>query len=179
MTGDGRSAELVVRPCREEDLPTLDEMSPSPGQSRFHHRRFERQQAGEVVYLTAWLAGAPVGNLCVILAGPASAEARAGLPAGPEMNAFDVVPSLRSRGIGSALLAEAERLARELGHESAVIGVEKSNDAAHRLYERLGYRDWSGGVVRDSYTWTDEDGVEQVQEEDVLWMHKRLARPTA
>ena len=46
-----------------------------------------------MVYLTAWLEGSPVGNLCLILGGPGNPQARDGLPAGPEMNAFDVISS--------------------------------------------------------------------------------------
>ena len=166
--------DVVIRRCREEDLAVLEAVSPSPGRSRFHHRRFERQQAGEVVYLIAWLDGAPVGNLCLILDGPSSPQARVGLPAGPELNAFDVVPSQRNRGIGSALAAEAERTAAALGHTATVVGVDIGNEDAHRLYRRLGYQDWSGGAVHDSYTWMDEDGVERVQEEVVCWLAKSL-----
>ena len=57
-----------------------------------------------------------------------------------------------------------------------MLGVEIGNRAAHRLYERLGYRDWAHGPIRDSYTWTDDAGLEHEQEELVLWMEKRLER---
>jgi GNAT superfamily N-acetyltransferase len=126
------------------------------------------------VYLIAWLDDAPVGNLCLILDGPDNIHARDGLVAGPEINAFDVVPQLRNRGIGSRLIAAAEHLARDLGHTATVLGVEVDNHSAHRLYRRLGYRDWPHGETRDSYTWTDDGGIEHVQEESVVWMEKRF-----
>ena len=166
---------LVIRPCREDDPDLLEAVSPSPGTSRFHHRRLERQVAGEAVYLIAWLDEAPVGNLCLILAGPDNPQARAGLPTGPEINAFDVVGPVRNQGIGTALIAAAEQHARDLGHTATVLGVEVHNHAAHRLYRRLGYRDWSRGEMRDSYTWTDDAGVAHEHEEIVLWLSKPLA----
>jgi len=166
--------DLVIRACRDEDLAVLEQVSPSPGTSRFHHRRYDRQIAGEVTYLIAWLNGSPVGNLCLILNGPDSLQAREGLPAGPEINAFDVVPALRNQGVGSALIIAAELRARDLGHTAVVLGVEVNNHAAHRLYGRLGYQDWPHGEMRDSYTWTDDTGIEHEQEENVIWMEKRL-----
>lgn len=166
--------DIVIRSCQGEDVVVLEQVSPSPGTSGFHHRRYERQLAGEVIYLIAWLDGAPVGNLCLILGGPESAEAREGLPVGPEINAFDVIPALRNQGIGSSLITTAERRARDLGHTATVLGVEVNNDAAHRLYERLGYQDWPHGQTCDSYIWTDDAGNEHEQEETVVWMQKRL-----
>jgi len=170
--------DLVIRESREEDLPLLEQTSPSPGTSRFHHRRHERQVRGEAVYLIAWLDGSPVGNLCLILSGPDNDEARERLAHGPEINAFDVVPAIRNRGIGSALIDAAERRARDLGHTATVLGVEVGNHAAHRLYERLGYRDWPYGETEESYTWTDDTGTEREQHETIIWMEKQLAVAT-
>ena len=169
------AVDVEIRQCRSgEDVALLEQALPSPGTSRFHEARFRRQVAGELRYLIAWLDGAPVGNLALILDGPAHPQARAGLPAGPELNGFDVHLELRNRGIGTRLVAAAEQLARELGHTSTVIGVEVGNRAAHRLYERLGYRDWPHGPMQDSYTWTDDGGVEHEQFETVVWMAKAL-----
>ena len=125
-------------------------------------------------HVTGVVDGSPVGNLCLILGGPDNPQARDRLPRGPEVNAFDVIPSHRNRGIGTALIADAERRARDLGHASTVLGVEVDNHAARRLYERLGYRAWEHGEMRDSYTWTDDDGHEREQEEVVIWMRKRV-----
>lgn len=45
----------------------------------------------------------------------------------------------RSCGIGSKLIALAEKHGGEMSALSAVLHVEKSNDGALRLYKRLGY----------------------------------------
>ena len=57
---------------------------------------------------------------------------------------LSVVEAYRNRGIGTALIRRAEARARELEIPAIVFHVEKSNEAALRLYERLG---WS--VFRD------------------------------
>jgi ribosomal protein S18 acetylase RimI-like enzyme len=51
-----------------------------------------------------------------------------------------VTPGAQGRGIGALLVALALRSFREQGLESATLSVTVSNDRAHRLYERLGFR---------------------------------------
>jgi len=51
-----------------------------------------------------------------------------------------VVPAHRRRGIATALTAAAEREAAAQGHARISLGHSIANDAARRLYERLGYR---------------------------------------
>ena len=52
---------------------------------------------------------------------------------------FCVIAAHRGCGIGTEMLREAERFARLLGFRHLVLHVEKTNDAARRLYERMGY----------------------------------------
>ena len=56
----------------------------------------------------------------------------------PELT-IGVVPSRRGKGIGSELLDELLRRAKEEGHERISLSVEKSNPAVH-LYESRGFR---------------------------------------
>lgn len=53
---------------------------------------------------------------------------------------LSVTEKYRSQGIGSALIREAEKYAREIEIPDIVFHVEKSNAEAFRLYERLGYK---------------------------------------
>ena len=53
---------------------------------------------------------------------------------------LSVTEKYRSQGIGSALIREAEKYAREIEITDIVFHVEKSNTEAFRLYERLGYK---------------------------------------
>lgn len=50
-----------------------------------------------------------------------------------------VRPEARRLGIGTALIAEAERLARARGMERLMIGVLAGNDLTEALYRRLGF----------------------------------------
>jgi [ribosomal protein S18]-alanine N-acetyltransferase len=61
----------------------------------------------------------------------------------------------RGRGLGARLLTELATLAAENGVRQLSLSVDPANPAL-RLYERLGYREWS----------RDEDGVRMVLELD-------------
>ena len=52
-----------------------------------------------------------------------------------------MLPEHRGRGVGSRLMALAEEQALELGFEKLSLIVFEQNVAAHRLYQRLGYKE--------------------------------------
>lgn len=52
---------------------------------------------------------------------------------------ISLLSAMRGRGIGSALLRLVHRTAHRDGLEAVTLHVEKRNDAARRLYERLGF----------------------------------------
>jgi ribosomal-protein-alanine acetyltransferase len=76
-----------------------------------------------------------------------------------------VAPEARGTGIGEALLAAAERLARRRGARAMRLEVRTDNAQAQRLYERRGYR--RIGIRRRYY----EDGA------DALRYEKAIAAP--
>lgn len=53
---------------------------------------------------------------------------------------FSVTKTYRNKGIGTMLINNAEEFAKKININSICLHVEKSNDAAFRFYERLGYR---------------------------------------
>lgn len=55
----------------------------------------------------------------------------------------------RGRGVGEALTREAQRLAVEAGAGSIRLTTRPHREAAHRLYERLGFEP----VETDAYVW--------------------------
>lgn len=62
----------------------------------------------------------------------------------PLLNVHDlaVLPELRGRGIGRALLAAAEERARARGCVKLTLEVLETNRGARRLYEAFGFRDF-------------------------------------
>ncbi|MDJ0945203.1 MAG: GNAT family N-acetyltransferase [Kiloniellales bacterium] len=57
------------------------------------------------------------------------------------VNVLAAYPKQRSRGHGSALLAQAEKIAAASGRRGLSIIVADANRGARRLYERRGYRE--------------------------------------
>lgn len=57
------------------------------------------------------------------------------------LEAIALVPAAEGRGIGKALMGEAERAARERGARYMTLHVFASNARARGLYERCGYAD--------------------------------------
>ncbi|WP_442581516.1 N-acetyltransferase family protein [Mesorhizobium sp. ASY16-5R] len=59
-----------------------------------------------------------------------------------------VAEAQRGKGVGQALLAEAERLTREAGMSRLKLTVLDGNDAAVAAYERAGYRDYARVMLK-------------------------------
>lgn len=84
--------------------------------------------------LLAEVAGEAVGLLVAV-------EGFSTFAGRPLLNIHDVAVrgSWRGRGVGGALLGEAERWARELGACKLTLEVLEGNEGAQRLYRRLGF----------------------------------------
>jgi [ribosomal protein S18]-alanine N-acetyltransferase len=76
------------------------------------------------------------------------------------INNLAVTPAARGAGAGTALLHAVLREGARMGARRATLEVRRSNDAARRLYERLGFT--VAGVRRAYYTSPVEDAL-------VLW----------
>ena len=81
-------------------------------------------------------------------------------------------PELQSLGLGALLIAALERRIRERGISKAVLGVEKSNHRARKLYERLGYRYFK--TEADSWEAMGFDGKAYTHQTEVDWLAKAL-----
>ncbi|TWU51206.1 GNAT family N-acetyltransferase [Rubripirellula reticaptiva] len=58
-----------------------------------------------------------------------------------------LVPEARSRGLAACLIAQAMRIARQIGGDRLILAVDQKNIPARRLYERAGLRSMMGEVV--------------------------------
>lgn len=140
-TGPG----VVVRQVSSSDLPLLVahlRMDGRPGgadQEPYFTEAHRRQEQGEGLLLVALRDGRPVGDVYLQLGGPTEDVLRDRLPGVPLLMHLEVIEEARNRGIGSAIMDEAERQLRALGHHNVALGVRLDNKDAARLYERLGY----------------------------------------
>ncbi len=110
---------------REYDTPT-------PGPQVLAGRLRRLLPEGDVVAL---LAGDPVEGFAVLTLRPnVWFDGPVGL-----LDELYVVPPLRGRGIGLALLRAAEDVVRERGGELLEVNVDDDGQGARRFYERHGY----------------------------------------
>jgi ribosomal protein S18 acetylase RimI-like enzyme len=94
--------------------------------------------AGRAHLLLAEDGGRAVGYAMVSeIGGQATLETGARMA---ELESLSVLPSERGGGIGSALMAAAHDLLRELGIEELMLYVMDGNERALRFYERYGMR---------------------------------------
>jgi ribosomal protein S18 acetylase RimI-like enzyme len=66
-------------------------------------------------------------------------ELEAKAPGSWYLNIVGLFPEFRGRGLGTRLLGHAEGLAKSAGATQVSLIVESENEAAWRLYERIGY----------------------------------------
>lgn len=124
--------EVVIRPCREEDLPALEWFGLFASHRPLIRRVFEQHLRGEAVMLVAEVNGEASGQLWIDL--QAGCDRRAA-----EIWAVRVLPCLHGQGIGARMMADAEALLRARGFQRVQLRVETDNPEARRLYEGLGY----------------------------------------
>src|SRR4030095_12095012 len=158
------SIKPVIRLCSQSDLPKLQATMPSNN----HERRFNKQQAGTAEYLIAWADGRPAGFFVLDWQGQQY------LPGVPEISSGEVRSDLLSRGIGTALIKECERRAKQHGAEQICLLVTHDNPNARRLYERLGYHDSGLRDVVTEYTDTNAAGETKHFREECALLVKDL-----
>jgi GNAT superfamily N-acetyltransferase len=169
--------DVQIQACRTEDLDLLEAGIPS-GPSRFHHRRLARQEQGVSTYLIAWLDGGPHGHAEVQWDGGNSTEITSRFPGCVMVSALGVWPaSMRSRGIGTALIRAAERQAEIRGFGRIGLGVAEDNPRAAALYLRLGYQE--SGCYQDWYEVVDGVGARRVITESCRFLVKEFRHSQA
>lgn len=80
----------------------------------------------------------------------------------------------RRQGVATAIIQEAERLAKDKGCTCIGLELGKNNPEAKRLYEKLGYVDWGHGDFLISWEQIDENGNKGIGTEVVIYMQKSL-----
>jgi GNAT superfamily N-acetyltransferase len=132
---------LILRPLHAGDIGEVAAAFAAVGWDGKVETQFERylaeQEAGTRVTRFAFLGGVFAGYLNVLWQSgyPPFAEAQI-----PEINDFNVLPTVRRQGIGTALMAEAERVIAAQSPVAGIgVGMTADYGAAQRLYVRRGY----------------------------------------
>lgn len=161
-----------VRPLAPVDFEQF--CADMPLRSRAQHwANLTRQQAGELLFLTAWEGKQAIGH--VLLFWQPLNDPVATLAGCPWIIDLLVRPEHRSRGAGTAMLLACERAARSRMRFRLGLGVAVTNTRARALYERLGYRDAGLGAQLMSGSWQDADGQTHIWEDQVVYLIKQLS----
>ena len=147
-------SDVSVRRARPEDLEAAgavtiaayEEFVLGPTDPYALRLRDAATRDREAELWVAELDGAVVGTVTIALEGSPWREI--GEPGEGEFRMLAVAPSARRRGVGEALMQLVVDRFRELGARAIVLSSLAEMTAAHRVYERLGFRraperDWS------------------------------------
>ena len=125
-----RDTPSVLRLIRRELAP----LSRAPiGREELTDRALAARIRRGLTLVAAGRDGKVLGFIHILVARPPHAPARL------QIDLLAVEPESRGRGVGSALLKEAEAYGRSRRCASAVLFVDEGNDRAHRFYTRAGY----------------------------------------
>ena len=156
-------SNYYISDLNENDLNRI-EWSGSASHIRSVQSQLARVASGEVEYITVRdEIGQPVAKGLVD---------HVRRKDGSEIGQMATHPNLQGNGLGTLLIAEAEKRIVARGHKWALLGVEVENERARKLYERLGYR--AHGSETDSWLAEDENGIEKMYYADVLLMKKAV-----
>lgn len=156
---------VTIRDCRESHLSKLEWFGSMTEYRRTISDAFQRFQKGEIIMLVAEANRFPIGQVWIDLT--RQRENSIGI-----LWALRVFVPFQNLGIGTRLIASAERRLKARGFRLSELGVEKDNPRAQRLYERLGYQ-----IVRDhidEWEYTPPDGAPIHVRSDEWILHKLL-----
>lgn len=146
--------EFTIRPLTRDDIESIARTFAPMNKKRAQYERyFEEQRRGERVTLVALAGGAVVGYTNLLWQPGYASFRQQGIP---EISDLNVVKEYRRRGVATALIREAERIAAASGKTLIGIGVGMTPDydAARSLYPKLGYV-YDGTGVHADPPWDD------------------------
>ena len=139
---DERDRDVVIDLARElqaNEVPLFDRMKPADAIGAWYveHLKAECAQHGGTI-LIAEESGVAVGYATILteMVADAADEERYVFA---HVGDLSVTATRRGTGIGTALLAACERIAREAGRDELRIDVLSGNVRARRVYEQCGF----------------------------------------
>ncbi|GAA1513616.1 GNAT family N-acetyltransferase [Kribbella lupini] len=150
-----------IRPATRQDVDRLLAVAGSSARRAHLESRWVEQERGDAAFLLAYDGSGIVGQASLLRTSKYAEVVAAHDPA--EINGLHAF--VQGAGVGSALIAAAEDLARSWQRDAIGLAVELDNSGATRLYVRLGYRPASLRVI-DEWTEVDADGIVLVAHAD-------------
>ena len=167
-----RAAELTVREASQADVQQLASIKPT---ACLHRDRIATAGSGSIRYLVVEAAPAVVGFAVLVLEQP---DGWPGITPRPQLLDLMVAPGHRGRGIGTTLIAAAERFAMEAGRGEIFISVEpEANRRAFDLYRRLGYVPLQEHPRESRWAFVDSGGNAHSGVEWCIDLRKSLDQP--
>lgn len=161
---------ITIRAATRDDVPKLEWFGQYTHFRQLIRRAYREQLRGRRLMLVADMNGFPIGQVFIQLESNntyiADGHTRSYL------YSFRVMEMFRGRGIGTALLHEAESILRARGYEIATLSVAKDNPDALRLYQRNGYNIYAEDAGQWSYV--DHRGVTRYVNEPCWMLAKEL-----
>jgi len=139
---------LEIGPLGEDDAPIIAAAFDAIGGDKpleQYCRYLREQAAGDRTVLVARLDGDFTGYVTIVWSSAYAGLRDAGIP---EISDFNVLPHVRRRGIGTALMEAAEALVSERSDMAGIgVGLYPDYGPAQRLYVLRGYVPDGRGVV--------------------------------
>lgn len=143
---------ITVRRTTADDLEALRANERLP-EERLADASFAEQQAGSVIYASAWEGNTPFGTAALDLSGGALC---------PQMRNMWVYPQARRRGAGRALSEFLADEAAAAGFSEIFLAVDPNNEKAIPLYLGLGYS------PTGDHLFVDDPDVRQVSDPSLV-----------
>jgi GNAT superfamily N-acetyltransferase len=136
-----RLAMVVQISIRVAEPGEVDQLAGTLGRRHceYFQDRLLWQKNGLGEILIAFREHKPIGAVFLSWVEADEPEVREHLANVPMISHLYVAPGHRHQGVGRSLMRRAEQRLSRRGHKEVLLGVDKSNDVARRLYEWLGY----------------------------------------
>jgi GNAT superfamily N-acetyltransferase len=146
----------TIRQATEADLPALAAIKPPVA---LHRDRLRDADGTGMRYLVVETEGEVIGFGLLVFERPATWPDADDTTRLPDLVDLHIRQDRRSRGAGSALIAQMEAMVRARGGTRVYLSVDPvDNPRAHALYRRRGYTPLQTEPYRVRWAFTDSDG---------------------
>lgn len=145
---------LILRVANKTDLPKLEWHGRYIHYRNLFYNTFVEQKSGKRLMLLADSNGFPIGHIFIQFPQHNRQQRNYGY-----LYAFRVMEMFQGRGIGTWLMHEAEKLLMHRGYDCATLAVDKVNEGALRLYQRIGYQIYA----EDDGEWSYRDHLNNIR----------------